>query len=170
MNLLLHFQISVCDEYSLPFDFIKKRPSSFDPGLAECLPNNWPSPSSEHVSSNKRPWYQLFCLLKSHHYEKALQGRLKVTKALEAGIVCKQGFFCLWEKTFSSRNPSQVSVFAARKQDQKMCKKSCLFARNCDWRQFEQFFHFIQFLFCLFCSESNLVFATRKALSHQRGV
>jgi len=43
-------QISVCDEYSLPLDFIKKRPSSFDPGLAECLPDNWPSPSSEHVS------------------------------------------------------------------------------------------------------------------------
>ncbi|CRK90037.1 CLUMA_CG003761, isoform A, partial [Clunio marinus] len=42
--------ISVCDDYSLPFDFIKKRPSSFDPGLAECLPNNWPSPSSEHVT------------------------------------------------------------------------------------------------------------------------
>ncbi|KAG5672020.1 hypothetical protein PVAND_002182 [Polypedilum vanderplanki] len=43
--------ISVCDDYSLPLDFIKfKRPSSFDPGLAECLPNNWPSPSTEHVT------------------------------------------------------------------------------------------------------------------------
>lgn len=50
---LISFQISVCDEYSLPLDFIKKRPSSFDPGLAECLPDNWPSPSSEHVSKKK---------------------------------------------------------------------------------------------------------------------
>ncbi|XP_053688231.1 uncharacterized protein LOC128737584, partial [Sabethes cyaneus] len=46
------FQISVCDDYSLPIDFVKKRPSSFDPCLAERLPDNWasPSPQSEHVS------------------------------------------------------------------------------------------------------------------------
>ncbi|KAL1403819.1 hypothetical protein pipiens_019195, partial [Culex pipiens pipiens] len=42
--------ISVCDDYSLPIDFVKKRPSSFDPCLAERLPDNWasPSPQSEH--------------------------------------------------------------------------------------------------------------------------
>ncbi|XP_058458560.1 uncharacterized protein LOC131435075 isoform X2 [Malaya genurostris] len=44
--------ISVCDDYSLPIDFVKKRPSSFDPCLAERFPDNWasPSPQSEHVS------------------------------------------------------------------------------------------------------------------------
>ncbi|XP_021707813.1 uncharacterized protein LOC5565745 [Aedes aegypti] len=48
----LRKQISVCDDYSLPIDFVKKRPSSFDPCLAERLPDNWasPSPQSEHVS------------------------------------------------------------------------------------------------------------------------
>ena len=46
-----NFQISVCDDYSLPLDYVKKRPSSLDPGLAECLPDNWPSPLSEHVSN-----------------------------------------------------------------------------------------------------------------------
>lgn len=45
-----NLQISVCDDYSLPLDYVKKRPSSLDPGLAECLPDNWPSPLSEHVS------------------------------------------------------------------------------------------------------------------------
>lgn len=46
------FQISVCDDYSLPVDFVKKRPSSFDPSLAERIPDNWvsPSPLTEHVS------------------------------------------------------------------------------------------------------------------------
>lgn len=38
------FQISICDDYSLPVDFVnKKRPSSFDPCLAESIPNNWTS-------------------------------------------------------------------------------------------------------------------------------
>ncbi|XP_058831050.1 uncharacterized protein LOC131689775 [Topomyia yanbarensis] len=48
----LRKQISVCDDYSLPIDFVKKRPSSFDPCLAERFPDNWasPSPQSEHVS------------------------------------------------------------------------------------------------------------------------
>uniref|UniRef100_A0A182JL01 SH2 domain-containing adapter protein D n=1 Tax=Anopheles atroparvus TaxID=41427 RepID=A0A182JL01_ANOAO len=46
------FQISVCDDYSLPLDFVKKRPSSFDPCLVQHIPNNWasPSPQSDHVS------------------------------------------------------------------------------------------------------------------------
>ncbi|KAL7021283.1 hypothetical protein ACKWTF_011822 [Chironomus riparius] len=53
-------QISVCDDYSLPLDFVKfKRPSSFDPGLAECLPNNWPSPSTEHVTFLDQQQYLL---------------------------------------------------------------------------------------------------------------
>uniref|UniRef100_A0A182FM60 Uncharacterized protein n=1 Tax=Anopheles albimanus TaxID=7167 RepID=A0A182FM60_ANOAL len=44
--------ISVCDDYSLPIDFVKKRPSSFDPCLVQHIPNNWasPSPQSDHVS------------------------------------------------------------------------------------------------------------------------
>ncbi|XP_055629142.1 uncharacterized protein LOC129770376 [Toxorhynchites rutilus septentrionalis] len=48
----LRKQISVCDDYSLPIDFVKKRPSSFDPCLADRLPDNWasPSPQTEHVS------------------------------------------------------------------------------------------------------------------------
>ncbi|XP_055380418.1 hybrid signal transduction histidine kinase A-like [Condylostylus longicornis] len=53
-KLQVFFKISVCDDYSLPIDFVKKRPSSFDPCLAETLPDNWaviaPSPLSEHVS------------------------------------------------------------------------------------------------------------------------
>ncbi|XP_037808728.1 uncharacterized protein LOC119601671 isoform X3 [Lucilia sericata] len=32
--------IAICDDYSLPVDFVKKRPSSFDPCLAEALPTN----------------------------------------------------------------------------------------------------------------------------------
>ncbi|XP_059610278.1 uncharacterized protein LOC132257409 isoform X2 [Phlebotomus argentipes] len=45
-------QISICDDYSLPVDFVKKRPSSFDPCLVDLVPNNWttPSPLSEHVT------------------------------------------------------------------------------------------------------------------------
>jgi len=51
------FQIAICDDYSLPVDFVKKRPSSFDPCLAEAIPANpehWiaPSPQTEFVS----PW------------------------------------------------------------------------------------------------------------------
>ncbi|XP_055600679.1 uncharacterized protein LOC129749668 [Uranotaenia lowii] len=48
----LRKQISVCDDYSLPIDFVKKRPSSFDPCLADRFPENWasPSPQAEHVS------------------------------------------------------------------------------------------------------------------------
>uniref|UniRef100_A0A1B0CGY8 Uncharacterized protein n=1 Tax=Lutzomyia longipalpis TaxID=7200 RepID=A0A1B0CGY8_LUTLO len=43
-------KISICDDYSLPVDFVKKRPSSFDPCLVDLVPNNWttPSPLSEH--------------------------------------------------------------------------------------------------------------------------
>uniref|UniRef100_A0A336JY69 SH2 domain-containing adapter protein D n=1 Tax=Culicoides sonorensis TaxID=179676 RepID=A0A336JY69_CULSO len=33
--------ISVCDDYSLPIDFLKKRPSSFDPSLTNRLLNEW---------------------------------------------------------------------------------------------------------------------------------
>jgi len=49
------FQIAICDDYSLPVDFVKKRPSSFDPCLAEAIPANpehWiaPSPQTEFVS------------------------------------------------------------------------------------------------------------------------
>ncbi|XP_050093517.1 uncharacterized protein LOC126576333 [Anopheles aquasalis] len=49
---MLRKQISVCDDYSLPIDFVKKRPSSFDPCLVQHIPNNWtsPSPQSDHVS------------------------------------------------------------------------------------------------------------------------
>uniref|UniRef100_A0AAG5DQZ5 SH2 domain-containing adapter protein D n=1 Tax=Anopheles atroparvus TaxID=41427 RepID=A0AAG5DQZ5_ANOAO len=49
---MLRKQISVCDDYSLPLDFVKKRPSSFDPCLVQHIPNNWasPSPQSDHVS------------------------------------------------------------------------------------------------------------------------
>ncbi|XP_046801461.1 uncharacterized protein LOC111677135 isoform X1 [Lucilia cuprina] len=36
----LQKQIAICDDYSLPVDFVKKRPSSFDPCLAEALPTN----------------------------------------------------------------------------------------------------------------------------------
>ncbi|XP_052901495.1 uncharacterized protein LOC128308937 [Anopheles moucheti] len=49
---MLRKQISVCDDYSLPIDFVKKRPSSFDPCLVQHIPTNWasPSPQSDHVS------------------------------------------------------------------------------------------------------------------------
>lgn len=41
---LFPLQISICDDYSLPVDFVnKKRPSSFDPCLADSIPNNWTS-------------------------------------------------------------------------------------------------------------------------------
>ncbi|BFG03056.1 uncharacterized protein DMAD_02402 [Drosophila madeirensis] len=36
----LQKQIAICDDYSLPVDFVKKRPSSFDPCLAEAIPSN----------------------------------------------------------------------------------------------------------------------------------
>lgn len=57
-SIIQHFifllQISICDDYSLPIDFVKKRPSSFDPCLADRLPDNWgtiaTSPLSEQVS------------------------------------------------------------------------------------------------------------------------
>ncbi|XP_037808719.1 uncharacterized protein LOC119601671 isoform X2 [Lucilia sericata] len=39
-RLQLYFEIAICDDYSLPVDFVKKRPSSFDPCLAEALPTN----------------------------------------------------------------------------------------------------------------------------------
>ncbi|XP_020717220.1 uncharacterized protein LOC101454022 isoform X2 [Ceratitis capitata] len=47
-RLQLYFEIAICDDYSLPVDFVKKRPSSFDPCLAESIPTNlanWPQPS-----------------------------------------------------------------------------------------------------------------------------
>ncbi|ALC49203.1 CG43921 [Drosophila busckii] len=51
-RLQLYFEIAICDDYSLPVDFVKKRPSSFDPCLAEAIPTNpehWiaPSPQTE---------------------------------------------------------------------------------------------------------------------------
>ncbi|KAL9872020.1 SH2 domain-containing adapter heavyweight isoform 2-T5 [Glossina fuscipes fuscipes] len=51
----LQKQIAICDDYSLPVDFVKKRPSSFDPCLAEALPTNpenWTaaSPQKEFVN------------------------------------------------------------------------------------------------------------------------
>lgn len=57
-------QIAICDDYSLPVDFVKKRPSSFDPCLAEAIPTNpehWiaPSPQTEFVSS-KQTQYNIF--------------------------------------------------------------------------------------------------------------
>ncbi|KAH8265117.1 hypothetical protein KR026_010563 [Drosophila bipectinata] len=50
----LQKQIAICDDYSLPVDFVKKRPSSFDPCLAEAIPANpehWiaPSPQTEFL-------------------------------------------------------------------------------------------------------------------------
>ncbi|XP_036338698.1 uncharacterized protein LOC118748415 isoform X2 [Rhagoletis pomonella] len=58
-------QIAICDDYSLPVDFVKKRPSSFDPCLAEALPTNpvnWahPSPQTEFIalSEPKESQYQ----------------------------------------------------------------------------------------------------------------
>ncbi|XP_068159179.1 LOW QUALITY PROTEIN: uncharacterized protein hwt [Drosophila tropicalis] len=50
----LQKQIAICDDYSLPVDFVKKRPSSFDPCLAEAIPTNpehWiaPSPQTEFL-------------------------------------------------------------------------------------------------------------------------
>uniref|UniRef100_A0A182WYD7 Uncharacterized protein n=1 Tax=Anopheles quadriannulatus TaxID=34691 RepID=A0A182WYD7_ANOQN len=47
--------ISVCDDYSLPIDFVKKRPSSFDPCLVQHIPTNWasPSPQSEHQEASR---------------------------------------------------------------------------------------------------------------------
>uniref|UniRef100_A0A8W7PAE5 SH2 domain-containing adapter protein D n=1 Tax=Anopheles coluzzii TaxID=1518534 RepID=A0A8W7PAE5_ANOCL len=52
LNPVFNAAISVCDDYSLPIDFVKKRPSSFDPCLVQHIPTNWasPSPQSEHVS------------------------------------------------------------------------------------------------------------------------
>ncbi|XP_014089679.3 serine-rich adhesin for platelets isoform X1 [Bactrocera oleae] len=52
-------QIAICDDYSLPVDFVKKRPSSFDPCLAEAIPINpehWihPSPHTEFITLNER--------------------------------------------------------------------------------------------------------------------
>ncbi|XP_050331897.1 uncharacterized protein LOC126760358 [Bactrocera neohumeralis] len=52
-------QIAICDDYSLPVDFVKKRPSSFDPCLAEAIPTNpehWihPSPHTEFITLNER--------------------------------------------------------------------------------------------------------------------
>ncbi|KAL5277745.1 SHF family protein [Megaselia abdita] len=51
------FDISICDDYSLPVDFVKKRPSSFDPRLTESCQDNWiqPSPLSEHVTFLDQP-------------------------------------------------------------------------------------------------------------------
>ncbi|XP_054730030.1 uncharacterized protein LOC129238842 [Anastrepha obliqua] len=48
-------QIAICDDYSLPVDFVKKRPSSFDPCLAEDLQTNHgnrahPSPQAEFIA------------------------------------------------------------------------------------------------------------------------
>uniref|UniRef100_A0A1B0DEF4 Uncharacterized protein n=1 Tax=Phlebotomus papatasi TaxID=29031 RepID=A0A1B0DEF4_PHLPP len=52
--------ISICDDYSLPVDFVKKRPSSFDPCLVDLVPNNWttPSPLSEHSSCRIHSTYR----------------------------------------------------------------------------------------------------------------
>ncbi|XP_054088463.1 uncharacterized protein LOC105212730 isoform X2 [Zeugodacus cucurbitae] len=52
-------QIAICDDYSLPVDFVKKRPSSFDPCLADAIPTNpelWihPSPHTEFITLNER--------------------------------------------------------------------------------------------------------------------
>ncbi|XP_067635369.1 serine-rich adhesin for platelets isoform X2 [Eurosta solidaginis] len=54
-RLQLYFEIAICDDYSLPVDFVKKRPSSFDPCLAETVPTNsgnWgqPSPKAEFIT------------------------------------------------------------------------------------------------------------------------
>ncbi|XP_055908363.1 uncharacterized protein LOC129943135 isoform X2 [Eupeodes corollae] len=55
----LQKKISICDDYSLPIDFVKKRPSSFDPCLAEAIPNpeTWvaPSPLSDLVNFIEPP-------------------------------------------------------------------------------------------------------------------
>uniref|UniRef100_A0A182NC77 Uncharacterized protein n=1 Tax=Anopheles dirus TaxID=7168 RepID=A0A182NC77_9DIPT len=52
------YNISVCDDYSLPIDFVKKRPSSFDPCLVQHIPTNWasPSPQSDHQHHLTQPF------------------------------------------------------------------------------------------------------------------
>ncbi|TDG39083.1 hypothetical protein AWZ03_014495, partial [Drosophila navojoa] len=53
--------IAICDDYSLPVDFVKKRPSSFDPCLAEAIPTNpehWIAPSPQTEFQQQQPQQQ----------------------------------------------------------------------------------------------------------------